>query len=148
MSSLRLTTETDSENPDLHDLMLINGQIQWIGFDTSDQDESRSMVRQRLDTSIRHIKGEFFMDLLKGFPYFDEIFVKNPTIKKVRSLLRRYCEQVPGISNVEIGDISVETSTRTMTISGLIIRTEAGFVLTYQQLDIPWLVLKKEVNRD
>ena len=117
MSQFKLTTIVDSENPVEGDLDLVAGQIVLIGDFVGEEDSFRindevAAIAQDLRQRLNFFKGEWFLNLLEGFPYFQEVFKKNPDQALLRALFRNTIIDTNGIESVETLDISLNTATR------------------------------------
>lgn len=53
-------------------------------------------VRIRLST----FRGEWYLAINRGLPFFDQIFKKAPDLKAIEQLIRSEIESVPGVKNV------------------------------------------------
>jgi hypothetical protein len=52
-----------------------------------------------------------------GFPYFEEVFVKNPSEAKIRHLIRETVMEVDGVTDVNAIDLTVDKKTRSASIA-------------------------------
>jgi hypothetical protein len=52
-----------------------------------------------------------------GFPYFENVFVKNPSEAKIRHLVREMVMEVDGVTDVNAIDFTVDAQTRSATIA-------------------------------
>lgn len=94
------------------DIDVINGDFYFVtGVDATVQ-----FLNQRL----RLFLAEWFLDETLGVPYFDEIFVKNPNAVAIDSILKTYIINSPGVLELLAFDMSIDTATRTLTVSGRI----------------------------
>lgn len=57
-------------------------------------------------------KGEWFLDLDEGFPYLDEVFVKNPDLPGIRDIARGKILACAGVQSVEEITIALDKRTR------------------------------------
>lgn len=94
MSTLRRALVVDADNPVAGDLYIDpTGQLVL----TTGSDAVRQHVRSRL----RFFLGEWFLDARQGFPYYRDVFRKNPNRQAVISALRRTVRETPGIAEVD-----------------------------------------------
>lgn len=61
--------------------------------------------------------GEWRLGPDLGFPYFEEVFVKNPNETKIRHYVRETVMEVDGVTNVTDITFSVDKKTRAATIA-------------------------------
>ncbi|MCK6585965.1 MAG: hypothetical protein L6Q76_00110 [Polyangiaceae bacterium] len=102
---LALTTIASVDNPVVHDLDLLEGQLYFV----SRVDAVAQHLRQRL----QFFRGEWFLNLLEGVPYYESILVKNPNLVLVRSIFRRVILTTPGISHLVEFQLVPDGATRT-----------------------------------
>lgn len=91
---------------DTHDLLFVNGDL------LMDVD-----VGQAVKIALLFIKGEWFLNINLGVPYFDQFFIKAPRINLLRSILRKTIEDTPGINSVLALDLSYDPQARTLSVS-------------------------------
>lgn len=107
---LKLTETTDADNPDVGDLYLTRGQLSLSG---TGRDAVVQTVRQRVFTN----RGEWFLDLRVGLPYFTDILVKNPDMARVKSLFRQAILDTPGVESIETLELSLDRAARALTVT-------------------------------
>ena len=69
-------------------------------------------VRQAVLIRLRWIYGEWRLGPGIGFPWFEEIFVKNPNTEKIRRLIRDEIMQVEGVTAAEVVSVSYDRAKR------------------------------------
>lgn len=114
-----------------HDLSLDDGgRLEFV--------EDDAATIQEIGTRLRLLRGENFLDLREGVPYFTEILIKGVDVARVRSLIRQTIASVPGVVDVPVVDVSLDRSARALIVAfearhatGRVIRSE----------DFPALVL-------
>ena len=74
------------------DLDVTNG-FQFVG--QGDQ------IIQRVRRELRFVRGEWKIDLSRGFPYYEDVFQKAPTIAAIQNVFARRLERIPGVTGVE-----------------------------------------------
>lgn len=91
------------------DFTLTSGDLQLV----SGADAIVQAVRIRM----QFFKGEWFLDLDAGIPYFQEIFVKNPNPNVLQSLFRQALLETPGILAIESLSLAFDGATRRLTVN-------------------------------
>lgn len=91
MSDLKLDLEES-------DLAIENGDLVLT--------EGADATRQRVQQSLRSIKGEWFLDLEDGVPYFQDVLVKNPNASTVDAVLRDAILSTDGV--VELTEFKLD----------------------------------------
>jgi hypothetical protein len=110
MSTLRRAHEIDADNPVEGDLYIsTTGQLVLVGKDGVDRDLE---VRQHVRSRLRFFLGEWFLDERQGFPYFRDVFIKNPNRQSIVSSLRRTIRQTPGVAEVDELTLQVDEGRR------------------------------------
>lgn len=74
-------------------------------------------VRQAVLVRLRWIYNEWRLGPELGFPWFEEVFVKNPNIVKVRQLIRDEIMQVDGVTTAAVTDVKYDPAKRTATFA-------------------------------
>lgn len=97
MATFAQTTEND--------LALDKGQLVLV---TDVAEEAAIVLRNR----FRFVKGEYFLDVRQGVPYFDVVFVKNPDVLLVRQVFRDVILSVQGIKKIIDLRTSLDAKTR------------------------------------
>jgi hypothetical protein len=139
MSSFKLVTETNAENPNLHDIELLNGQVVFVGMNVNDETDQRAMLRQRVDTKIRLFKGEWYLNQNEGMPWHQKILTKGVTIGYIKRVFRRALFSIPGVAFVEIDSVSIDKTERTGSIS-FTVRSDKGIAVSVDDFAIPFVV--------
>lgn len=106
------------------DLLIENGDFVLV----DGVDETVQFINQ----SLRFLQAEWFLDETKGFPYFDEVFVKNPNPVALDSLFKKYIIELPGVEELTAFSLEYDPSSRNLTITGSIraLDGEADFSAT------------------
>ena len=93
------------------DILLGNdGDI--VVSDTGDITLTKS-VRQAILIRLRWIYREWRLGPEMGFPWFEEVFVKNPNIAKIKRLIRNEIMQVEGVTAAEVTAAVYDPAKRT-----------------------------------
>lgn len=101
MSTLRRALVVDADNPVEGDLY-ISTRGQFVLATGGDA------VRQHVRSRLRFFLGDWFLDERQGFPYYRDVFRKNPNRQAVISALRRTVRETPGIAEVDELTLSIE----------------------------------------
>jgi hypothetical protein len=88
----------------------------------------REGIQQRISQVLKTIAGEWFLDLDYGLPYFEQVLVKNPNLPAVQDIFRRALLSVKGVSSVERLTLSLDTTSRTLTVSWVVL-TDLGLLV-------------------
>jgi hypothetical protein len=107
---LAIVTSPDLLNPDEGDMLLEAGTAVVV-------DDLAREVDQGLRVAFHFFKGEWFLDLREGVPYFDQIFVKAPKDSVIRAVFTRVIRLVPGVAAVESLTYDVDAQTRALSLS-------------------------------
>ena len=62
-------------------------------------------VAQKIRIRLLWFLSEWRWDPEEGIPYFDDVFVKNPDLDAIESVIREKIFEIPEV--IEVGDISV-----------------------------------------
>lgn len=74
-------------------------------------------VRQAVLIRLRWFFGEWRLGPDMGFKWFEEVFVKNPNLVKIRSLIRDEIMQVDGVTAAEVTSVKYDKAKRTAAIA-------------------------------
>jgi hypothetical protein len=88
-------------------------------------------IAQKLRVRYRFFRGEFFADERVGIPYFDKIFIKNPSFSAIQAIYREATITCPGIVAVEEFTMVFDPPTRKLTIQQIRARLQSGEVLDF-----------------
>lgn len=88
-----------------------DGDLAIIGFDLA-LVEGRDQVAQRLKTRLKTFLGEWFLDVTRGVPYFEDILVKAPDMTRVNAIITQQILLDPEITSVISFASSFDPSTR------------------------------------
>ncbi len=92
------------------DLTLVEGQLVLV-------ENVAEAAAIELNNKFRFVKGEYFLDIRQGVPYFDVVFVKNPDILIIRELFRKIILSARGITSVIDIQTSLDRQTRKLSFS-------------------------------
>ena len=74
-------------------------------------------IRQAIRIRLLWFFDEWRFEPGWGIPYFEKVFVKNPNLLRIRSIIRREILAVDGVDSVNSIDITVIPATRSAAIS-------------------------------
>lgn len=74
-------------------------------------------VAQQIKMALLLWAGEWFLDTSVGVPYQSDIFIKNPDLSTIRSLLVATIAAVPNVIVVDYLDLSPIDNSRAMSVS-------------------------------
>lgn len=117
MLDLKLTKDGDLELTDSGDILQTNSVCQ--------------AVRVRLLWFLE----EWRLGPDMGFPYFEEVFIKNPSEAKIRHLIRETIMDVDEVTDVESIEYSVDKRTRSAAIAVVFCTDEDTF---REEVNIQW----------
>lgn len=119
MMDFELTTEIDAENPIVGDLKLTNGQLTFIGGDITAVESYVKMIAQRIKSRISFIRGEWYLDLNKGFPWRERVWGKAGVVTgddSIKALLRQAIIDTPGVASIESLVVDLNRQARTLDV--------------------------------
>lgn len=79
--------------------------------------EDLEFVRQTISCRLKFGRGEWFLSLSEGVPYYTHILVKSPDLSVIRALYRRIIMGVPGVLSVPVLTLSLDRRTRTLSVA-------------------------------
>ena len=139
MSDLRLTRAVNAENPVLHDIHLVNGQIQWLGIDPYNATEQGNMIAQRVACRLLWMRGEWYLDQHQGCPWREVLWAKGVSVARKERTLRAVIEDTPGVASVPEVTVTVAHAARTATVTFRVV-ADSGRQIGPVTLDVPFLV--------
>lgn len=74
-------------------------------------------VRQAVVIRLRWIYGEWRLGPEMGFPWFEEVFKKNPNTLKVQHLIREEIIKVDGVTAATVKTVEYDKGKRTIKIA-------------------------------
>ena len=111
-----------------HDWALVNSEL----FLCTDA----RAIAQHVEARLRLFLGEWFLDLREGVPYFENVFVKNPNIALVKSLLSNVVTETPGVTELTDDEFRFDRSERVLyydiaflTDTGVEVRLSSTFIM-------------------
>lgn len=82
-------------------------------------------IRQKLFIRLRFFYGEWYLDTTQGVKYFDEVFVKNPTLSRIQAIIKSVITDTPGVIEVLKMRCNIDNKSRTLNVS-FTVSTEYG----------------------
>jgi hypothetical protein len=113
-----LTTAIDAENPVLHDLKLVNGQLSFVIPSLDSVEDYGIEIAQRIKTRLLHERGDWYQNLLEGVPW-DKVMGKAGIaagLDSVRQLVYDVVLSTPGVQSVTDVVVELDKSTRDLSI--------------------------------
>ena len=107
--------------------LLDSGDIDVSGGDlhlTSDLEAIRQSIRIHLE----FFRGEWFLDVDAGLPYFQEILIKNPQLPALQSIFRAELLKVQGVTSVQSISLDFDRTSRALTVTFRVV-TDKGAIL-------------------
>lgn len=123
-----LASEVSSTNPNIGDLFLTDSGTFSEITDDSDNDKKRAAA-QGIQSRLQLLKGEYFLNLLEGIPYFTHILVKNPSFPLIRSLISNAVLTYPGVVRIPQLELELNRNTRELSLT-LSVEIDAGLIIT------------------
>ena len=74
-------------------------------------------IKQHLGQRLKTFYGEWFLDMEKGIPYFQQVLKKNPDPVVIDSIFKREIIDTPGILQLLEFDLSIDNATRILALS-------------------------------
>jgi hypothetical protein len=96
-------------DPSTGDLDLSTNNLRFV--------DGADAVAQHLRIRLRFFKGEWFYDTRVGFPYYSQVFVKNPNLAAIQTTYRRAILSTPGVETLDRIDLALDGQTRELTLS-------------------------------
>lgn len=139
MTTLRLATAVDAENPRTHDLFMRDGQLHWAGVDQYDTEEQAGATAQRIACRLLLVRGEWYQDQRLGTPWRDVLTAKGTSDRRIERIIREVIETTPGVAAVSRVTVERDPVTRTATVTWAA-RADTGSPLGPAVLDLPFIL--------
>jgi len=72
---------------------------------------------QAVTTRLRLFKGEWFLNLNSGVPWYQRIFIKPARLNEVDRIIRNKILQTEGVSGLSSFDLSFDSTTRKLSVT-------------------------------
>lgn len=102
MSDLLLSTVDD-------DLDITTGDLRLTETDVA--------VRQHLQQRLRMFLGEWFLDLGRGIPFYEQVLIKNANPGVLDAIFKDAILTTPGVIELLSFDLSFDNALRTLTLT-------------------------------
>lgn len=139
MSDLRLTRAVDADNPTVHDLMIVDGDLAWVGLDPYNAEEQGRMIAQRIACRLLWIRGEWYLDQKQGTPWREVLTAKGVSTARKERTLRSVIESAPGVASVPALSVTVNHAARTATVTFRAVG-DTGRQIGPVTIDVPFIV--------
>ncbi len=110
------------------------GDLLISGFDLVLVD-GRDQVGQRLKTRLKTFLGEWFLDIDRGVPYFEDVLVKNPDMARVNAVLTQQILLDSEITSVTSFATSFDGTTRRLRYD-IVVDTVFGTLFLTDNLEV------------
>ena len=57
-------------------------------------------IRQHLAIRMQFFFAEWFLDISKGIKFYDFVFIKNPDLTTIASVMKAYISETPGVLEI------------------------------------------------
>ena len=91
------------------DLEVANGDLVLV--------DGVAAIAQLVSQRLKFIQGEWFLDTLRGIPFFDDIFVKNPDPTLVDAIFKNVILGTPGMLRLETFNLTINRATRNLSLA-------------------------------
>ena len=91
-----------------HDLLLENSDLVL----TTEEEN----IIQLLDIRLQFFKGEWFLDILAGIPYIDEVLIKGANIETVKAIFIKEILASDGVDEILALELSHDSATRILRV--------------------------------
>ncbi len=109
-----LSLDLNSASNTYQDLLVANNDL----IMTSDLESGgTNPILQDIIQTIRWYAAEWFLDITQGFPWFQEVFIKNPDVDKCDALLLATIQSVPGVLLVTTYSSTPNFDSRSFSVS-------------------------------
>lgn len=95
--------------------------------------ESVEAVRQYLRSKLKTVRGEWFLDLTAGVPYYEEVFKKGPDPVVIDAVFKEAILTTPGVLELLEFDMDLDGLTRKLTLQ-FKIRTLEGVIIFSEEV--------------
>ncbi len=117
MASLKINSATGDLDLSTNNLEIVTGD---------------DAIIQQLRSRMQFFLGEWFLNRLIGFPYWTDVFVKDPRLGAIRSFYRQTILTTPGIASLVTLDLDFATATRALSVA-FSAKKDDGGILTFDE---------------
>ena len=108
-----------------HDLELVGGALALVIND--------DLIAQRIKQRLWFFRGEWYLAVRSGVPYFQEVLVKGTAQSRVESILKAAIVGTEGVTELTAFDLSYDATNRVLTLA-FSVRTDVGEITTDLEL--------------
>ena len=94
---------------DNNDIRFVDGDLPTV--------EGLEEIRQLVKQTLGSVKGEWFLDLDQGLPYFQTIFKKSTSLAAIESIYLEAIGNIPGILDITSFNMEFDPKYRKLNIS-------------------------------
>ncbi len=111
----------------MKDLLLVENDknLQIINKDFQFTVSANQFVAQKVLIRLKFFLGEYFLNINKGIPYRESIFIKNPNINLIEDLFVSEISSIDGVEELISFNLEVDSSTRELIVN-FKVKTENG----------------------
>lgn len=84
-----------------------------IAIDEQGEISTTESIRQAVLVRLKWFLDEWRLGPTLGFPYFEEVFQKNPNVSKIKQYIRETVIAVEGVTKITKVEIAVDKQKRT-----------------------------------
>ena len=100
------------------DIVIANGTFTLVtGFDE---------IRQRIEITLQHFFGEYFLNILDGTPWYESILGQSADAGTINTLLRNRVLSVPGVVRIDRLVASFDGTTREYSVTMTGVELQVG----------------------
>jgi hypothetical protein len=117
MASLKMNATTSDLDLSTNNLVIITGDDALV---------------QHLRSRLRFFRGEWFLNELIGFPYWTDVFIKDPNLTAIRSFYRQTILTTPGIDSISKLDLDFDRAARQLSVTFTAVKDD-GEILEFDE---------------
>lgn len=91
-----------------HDLKFVDNNLAFV--------ENEYFVKQKIKQRLLMFKGEWFLDVTLGIPYYEDILVKDVKLSRIEAIYIREVQKIEQIEEITAFDISLDNNARKLSI--------------------------------
>lgn len=89
----------------------ISGDLEITSGDLS-LTEGEDTIKQHIMNILKSFKGEWFLDITSGIPYYSSVFKKNPNPQTLDFIFKDAIANAAGVKELTFFDLTLDRSTR------------------------------------
>lgn len=94
-----------------------DGSFVFTNFDLTVNSELDLYVEQKLYSTLRMFKGEWYLNIEAGIPYFQDVLIKNPNLSVLSGIFKAAINSVDGVDEIVSFDLDYQESGRKLDVS-------------------------------